>query len=224
MGRKSTDSVTEHRITFGDLERKQIQGMLDTQKANVAVDGVTATLQAAGSALAGGGMVWAAVGLVAWFGGGASLDAAKNTGNKLWNGIYDFVDPFSTFIASEGQPSFDAEKWKAINKADLARMDAAQKDMNRYGNPASQYYDSQKALVANQALIAAIELRDKNNILELAERQIVREHYPQLFFGNPTFSPNELSLIAAYEDAMRAWRESGEVGNMPTLDISRANN
>lgn len=224
MGRKKTDQVIEHRISFSDLERKQIQQVINTQKANVAVDGVTSTMQAAGSALAGGGVLWAAVGLVAWFGGGALFEAAKTQGSKWWMAINDAVEPFTTFVATEGQPTFDAEKWRAINKADQARMEEAQAEMNRYGHPASQYYDEQKALVAHQALLHAIELRDANNILELAERQVVREHYPELFFGDPTYSPNELALIAAYEEAMRAWREGGEVGYMPTLDLSRANN
>jgi len=224
LGRKKTDQVIEHRISFSDLERKQIQQVIDTQKANVAVDGITSTMQAAGSALAGGGVLWAAVGLMAWFGGGALFDAAKNQGNKLWNGINDFVDPFTTFVATEGQPTFDAEKWRAINKEDQARMEEAQAKMNKFGHPASQYYDEQKALVAHQELLHAIELRDANNILELAERQVVRDHYPELFFGDPTYSPNELALIAAYEEAMRAWRAGGEIGFMPTLDLSRANN
>lgn len=224
MGRKSTDHVTEHRITFGDLERRQIQTVIDTQKANVAIDGITSTLQAAGSALAGGGMLWAAVGLMAWFGGGALFDAGKTKGQWLWNEINDFVDPFSTFIANEDQPSFDADKWRAINKADMQRMNDAQAKLNKFGHPASQYYDEAKALVAHKELIAAIELRDANNALELAERQVVRDHYPELFFGGATYSPNELTLIAAYEEAMRAWRAGGEVGYMPTLDLSRANN
>ncbi len=216
--------MIEHRISFSDLERRQIQQVINTQKTNIAIDGFTSTLQAAGSALAGGGVLWAAVGLMAWFGGGALFDAAKNKGKKLWNGINDFVEPFTSFVASEGQPTFDAEKWRAINKEDQARMDEAQSKMNKFGHPASQYYDEQKALVAHQELIAAIELRDANNALELAERQVVRDHYPELFFGSPTYSPNELALIAAYEEAMRAWRAGGEVGFMPTLDLSRANN
>ena len=41
---------------------------MTTAQANVAVDGITATLQAAGSALAGGGMMLAAVVLMRWKG------------------------------------------------------------------------------------------------------------------------------------------------------------
>ena len=218
MGRKATDSVTEHRITFGDLERKQIQAVIDTQKANVAVDGVTATLQAAGSALAGGGMLWAAIGLVAWFGGGAILDAAKNTGNKIW----ETVNPFTDFIADEAV-AFDSEKWKEINRQDQLRMELAQADLDRYGNPASKHYDESKIHSAHQALLAAIELRDLNNQLEFEERTRVRRIYSDLGFEE-VYSPNEIALQLAYEESLRAWVEGGSVGDPPTLDLSRANN
>ena len=117
MGRKASDSVTEHRITLGDFERKQIQGIIATQKANVAIDGVTATFQAAGSALAGGGMLWAAIGLMGWFGGGKLLDALKGTGNATWDWINDTVNPFTDFI-QDSAITFDSEKWKEINRSE----------------------------------------------------------------------------------------------------------
>ena len=218
MGRKATDHVTEHRVTFGDLERKQIQAVIDTQKANVAVDGVTATLQAAGSALGGVGVMWAAIGLVAWFGGGAILDAAKATGNKIW----ETVNPFTDFIADEAV-IFDAEKWKAINAQDQTRMEIAQADLDRYANPASQYYDESKVAAAHAALLHAIELRDTNNQLEFEERSRVRRIYSDLGFEE-VYSPNEIALQLAYEEALRAWVEGGSVGDPPTLDLSRANN
>lgn len=222
MGRKSSDSVTEHRITLGDFERKQIQGVINTQKANVAIDGVTATLQAAGSALAGGGMLWAAIGLMGWFGGGKLLDALKGTGNATWDWINDTVNPFTDFI-QDSAITFDADKWKEINRQDQLRMDLAQADLDRYGNPSSQYYDESKVGVAHQALIAAIELRDLNNRLEFEERQRVRRVYSDLGFDE-VYSPNEIALQLAYEERLRAWVEGGSIGDEPTLDLSRANN
>jgi len=222
MGRKATNSVTEHRITFGDLERKQIQAVIDTQKANVAVDGVTATLQAAGSALAGGGMLWAAIGLVGWFGGGKLLDSLKGTGNATWDWINDTVNPFTDFI-QDSAITFDSDKWKEINRQDQLRMDLAQADLDRYANPSSQYYDESKIAVAHQALIAAIEIRDLNNQLEFEERQRVRRVYSDLGFDE-VYSPNEIALQLAYEERLRAWVEGGSVGDPPTLDLSRANN
>jgi hypothetical protein len=223
MGRKATDSVTEHRITFGDLERKQIQAVIDTQKANVAVDGVTATLQAAGSALAGGGMLWAAIGLVAWFGGGAILDAANDTRKKAWAWINDEIaKPFVDWVG-EDSLVFDADKWREINRQDQIRMELAQADLDRYGNPASQYYDESRIAAAHAALLHAIEIRDLNNQLEFEERQRVRRVYSDWGYEE-VYSPNEIALQLAHEEALRVWVEGGSVGDPPTLDLSRANN
>jgi len=221
MGRKSTDHVTEHRITFGDLERKQIQSVIDTQKANVAVDGVTATLQAAGSALAGGGMLWAAVGLVAWFGGGTLFNALTKSGNVYWDMFKKLYDPF---LLNDPVMSFNADYWRAINKADADRLTQTQGNLDRFANPASQYYDEVKGLAALEAHIDAIETRDTNNRLELEERNRIRTLYTTLgVIDEGVYSPNELALIYAYEEAHRAWVEGGEVGFEPTLDLSRAN-
>lgn len=221
MGRKKTDQVIEHRISFSDLERKQIQSIIDTQKTNVAVDGVTATLQAAGSALAGGGMLWAAVGLVAWFGGGGLIGGLKKSGNLYWNMFKEVVDPFGL---NRPEASFDVEKWRAINAEDERRLELAQADLDRYGNPASQYYDESKIAAAHAALLHAIELRDTNNQLEFEERERIRTLYTRLgVIDEGVYSPNELALIYAYEEAYRAWEEGGEVGFEPTLDLSRAN-
>ena len=221
MGRKKSDRVTEHRITFGDLERKQIQSVIDTQKANVAVDGVTATLQAAGSALAGGGMLWAAVGLVAWFGGGTLLDALTKSRNVYWNMFKKMYDPF--FLNTEPM-SFQADYWREINAADERRLELTQNDLNRYANPASQYYDEVKGRAAFEAHLIAIETRDTNNRLEFEERERIRLLYTTLgVIDEGVYSPNELALIYAYEEAYRAWEEGGEVGFEPTLDLSRAN-
>ena len=221
MGRKKTDQVIEHRISFSDLERKQIQSIIDTQKTNVAVDGVTATLQAAGSALAGGGMLWAAVGLVAWFGGGGLIGGLKKSGNLYWNMFKEVVDPFGL---NRPEASFDVEKWRAINAEDERRLELAQADLDRYANPASQYYDESKIAAAHAALLHAIELRDTNNQLEFEERERIRTLYTRLgVIDEGVYSPNELALIYAYEEAYRAWEECGEVGFEPTLDLSRAN-
>ena len=224
MPRKAPTEVIEHRISFSDKERKQIEELFTISKTKVAVDGVTATLQAVGGALAGGGMFWASLGLVAWFGGGKIIDAAKSTTEKVWGFINDEIaEPFVGW-ALEDSLVFDADKWRAINKEDQLRMDLAQADLDRYGNPASQYYDEQKALVAHRALIAAIELRDANNVLEFEERQRVRRVYSDMGFEE-VYSPNEIALQLAYEERLRAWVEGGSQGDPPPLpDLSRANN
>jgi len=224
MPRKAPTEVIEHRISFSDKERQQIERVIQTQQANVAIDGVTATLQAAGSALAGGGMLWAAIGLVAWFGGGKILDAAKGTLEKGWDWINEEIaSPFVDAVF-EDSLVFDADKWREINRQDQLRMDLAQADLDRYGNPASQHYNEARALVAHRALIAAIELRDANNVLEFEERQRVRRVYSDLGFEE-VYSPNEIALQLAYEERLRAWVEGGSQGDPPPPpDLSRANN
>ena len=68
MPRRKPDVVHEYRVSLSDYERSTLKEIVTTQQANVAVDGITATLQAAGSALAGGGMMLAAVVLMRWKG------------------------------------------------------------------------------------------------------------------------------------------------------------
>lgn len=84
MPRKPCDNVNEFRITLGDFERKKIQEIITTQQANVAVDGVTAIAQAAGSAISGIGIY--ALGAAALLYVGFSID--------------DFIDNTSTRLAN----------------------------------------------------------------------------------------------------------------------------
>jgi len=67
---------------------------LTTAQANVAVDGITATLQAAGSALAGGGMMLAAVVLMRWKGPTLIADITNKT-NAALDTIVDTILPGS---------------------------------------------------------------------------------------------------------------------------------
>lgn len=66
MPRKPCDSTQEFRITLGDFERKKINEILKTQQANVAVDGVTAALGAAGTAIGGLGWIGVAAAALIW--------------------------------------------------------------------------------------------------------------------------------------------------------------
>jgi len=120
--------------------------------------------------------------------------------------------------------SFQADYWREVNAADARRLELTQNNLDRYANPASQYYDEVKGLAALEAHIDAIETRDTNNRLELEERNRIRRIYTTLgVIDEGVYSPNELALIYAYEEAYRAWEEGGEVGFEPTLDLSRAN-
>ena len=168
-------------------------------------------------------MLLAAIGLVAWFGGGAIVDAAKTSANKTWRWINsEIAEPFVGW-ALEDSLVFDADKWREINHQDQIRMEVAQGDLDRYANPASQYYDESKIATAHAALLHAIEIRDLNNQLEFEERQRVRRVYSDMGFDE-VYSPNEIALQLAHEELLRAWVEGGSVGDPPTLDLSRANN
>ena len=68
MPRRAIDNTTEHRISLGTYERNALAEAFALQRENQRLDAVTATLQAAGTALAGGGMLWASIALGAYLG------------------------------------------------------------------------------------------------------------------------------------------------------------
>jgi len=123
MPRRTVDNTTELRVTLGTKEREYIESLIRTQQANVGIDGVTATLQAAGTALGGAGALWAAVALAAWFG----YDPIKDTIEKTGNGIADWM---SVVLFDQPLSQHQAE-WDAINEmkkevnARQAAVDAA---------------------------------------------------------------------------------------------------
>lgn len=68
MPRRAIDNTTEHRISLGTYERNALAEAFAIQRENQRLDAITATLQAAGTALAGGGMVMAAFALTSYLG------------------------------------------------------------------------------------------------------------------------------------------------------------
>jgi len=66
MPRRRPDVVHEYRISLSDFERSKIEEVATLAKANIAVDGLTATFQAAGTALGGAGAFLAAFVLLKW--------------------------------------------------------------------------------------------------------------------------------------------------------------
>jgi len=65
MPRISSDSTITHRIELGLTERKKLDEIIAAQIENQRLDAITNTLQAAGTAVAGGGAVIAALALAA---------------------------------------------------------------------------------------------------------------------------------------------------------------
>tara|TARA_R110000744_G_scaffold366540_1_gene475631 strand:- start:861 stop:1949 length:1089 start_codon:yes stop_codon:yes gene_type:complete len=60
MPRTKPGNTVEHRISLSNYERDNLKKFLELQERKVTVNGVTDTLGAVGSALAGGGLLWAA--------------------------------------------------------------------------------------------------------------------------------------------------------------------
>lgn len=96
MPRRRVDKVIEHRISLSDFERAKINEAMTTAQANVAIDGVTATFQAAGSALAGGGVLLAAGVFMLWKAPTLLVDVVNKiteTTNPIIDNVADFLLP-----------------------------------------------------------------------------------------------------------------------------------
>jgi len=91
MPRRRPDVVHEYRISLSDYERSKIEEVLTTSQANVAIDGVTATLQAAGAALGGGGALLAAFVLLKWKAPEIIADITNVTSSALDNIVDTFL-------------------------------------------------------------------------------------------------------------------------------------
>jgi len=216
MPRKAPERVVEHRISFSDKERSQIEQIIKTAQTNVAVDGVTSTLNALGGALAGGGLFWASLGLVVWFGGGKILDATKSTINKTWDIINESIaDPISDAIVDatlEDAPVFDTAYWTEINRQDKERLEQAQANFNMYAIPGSQHYDKSKALIAYEELQNAVKIQKTNDELEIEARRKHNEWFSLRGYDVPI---HYSLLVAKYNEDYRVWVENGRQGDPP---------
>ena len=94
MPRRRVDKVIEHRVSLSDFERTQVKEIIDTQKANVAIDGFTATAQAVGAAMAGAGGLLAAFVLLRWKAPDIIADIT-NTTNGALDTLADVILPGS---------------------------------------------------------------------------------------------------------------------------------
>lgn len=95
MPRRAIDKTTEHRISLGTYERNALAEAFALQRENQRLDAVTSTLQAAGTALAGGGMLWGAMALGTYLGVKlipTVMDAVAGDGGAL-DTITDIILP-----------------------------------------------------------------------------------------------------------------------------------
>jgi len=90
MPRRRVDKVIEHRISLSDFERSKINEIVKTQDANVKIDAVTDSMQAVGSALAGGGVLLAAGVFMLWKAPTLIVDLINKT-EKIVRGPLDTV-------------------------------------------------------------------------------------------------------------------------------------
>lgn len=145
MPRKASDKTVTHRIELGITERAKLDEILALQKENQRIDGVTATLQAAGSALAGGGLLWAALAAAAFLAPGL----AKKVYNEAKNFADDAVAPF---VANVKDPI--EKKLKDDIKDAHKNVTTLQNDVTLFCTPGANY-DEQKCQIARNDLAAA---------------------------------------------------------------------
>ena len=180
MPRKASDKTVTHRIELGITERAKLDEILALQKENQRIDGVTATLQAAGSALAGGGLLWAALAAAAFLAPGL----AKRTYNEVKNTVEEFTQPFVNQAVGDLEQKLQSDI--AQSRINAGR---AQTDVDLFCTPGANY-DEQKCTIAQNNLAAAkaqVEEADANAKAVLDDPKkyafdAVKDEYPFVGF------------------------------------------
>jgi len=129
MPRKAPDKVTEHRITFGNLERAFLDQQQEQAKRDSIIKGVASVGPTLGLVVIGGGIVFGAYGLYQWVKGAVpSLNP--------FNNLFGMKDRWLDLTKNE-QDAFDAKN------ADLSKQIKMQEGMIASGT----LTESQLALV-----------------------------------------------------------------------------
>jgi len=171
MPRRRVDKVIEHRISLSDFERSKITEIIETQNANVKLDAVTDSMQAVGSALAGGGVLLAAGVFMLWKSPTLIVDII-NKGEKIIRGPIDG-------IADLVLPSQPIELRREAQRLAEVRGDLASQEAN-YCVFSSGNYD--------EAQCSAVQVAKDTYFEELeALRQTVRDTDVSLF-GETVFN------------------------------------
>lgn len=129
MPRKAPDKVTEHRITFGNLERAFLDQQQEQAKRDSIIKGVASVGPSLGLVIIGGGIVLGAYGLYQW------VQGAVPSLNPI-NNLFGIKDRWHTITKNE-QDAFDAKN------SDLAKQIEMQEGMIASGT----LTESQLALV-----------------------------------------------------------------------------
>jgi hypothetical protein len=139
MPRRAIDKTTEHRISLGTYERNALAEAFALQRENQRLDAVTATLQAAGTALAGGGMVMAAFALSSYLGVKlipTVIDAVAGDGGAL-DKVTDIILPSTPVeLRREAQAL-------AVRRGQISAQ------ISRYCTASSEHYDERACSLAH---------------------------------------------------------------------------
>lgn len=147
MPRKASDKTITHRIELGIVERQKLEELLQLQKENQRIDGITATLQAGGAALGGGSLLWAALAVAAYLTPGLL--------EKSWNSTRNFVDElFSPIVDPVKDDLTKTLKDDVI--AASKNYTTALNEVNLFCTPGANY-DEAKCITAQNNLEAAIQ-------------------------------------------------------------------
>lgn len=201
---KPTKTI-EHRISFSNYERERIDKLLKMSEENIYIDGITSTLQAGSSLLAGGGMLWAAAVFGLW--------KAPAIGAWVKDKVGDLVDPGGALdnIADsllDGSPiSLRREAQElARRRGELVSQEAS------YCTIAASTYDA--ALCSN-----VFEMKTQYYADVILFRQKVRDHNVAhgdssdfIYQGLGDIDPNADSNPETTRDGIQAVNPSSSIG------------
>ena len=158
MPRISSDSTITHRIEIGLTERKKLDEIIAAQVENQRLDAITNTLQAAGTAIGGGGALLAGLALSAWL----APSFVKAIRDKLdeWttSSFSPVVNEYTTDVIEKRRAEFHEKM-----KASLEREKELNERKVQFCTPSSKDFDNEicddltleleELLQARQALI-----------------------------------------------------------------------
>ena len=166
MPRTRSDKTITHRIELGLPERAELKEIIATQKENQRLDAVTNTLQAVGTGLAGGGMIWAAAALAAYLAPGL-LNTAKDKIDKLSKAIIEpIADPVTNKVVKGMKEEVEQSQNFVVN---------ARNKVNSFCDPNSIHYDEAKCNQAQIELEMAEIQAKKTRDAVIAQAQAIKD-------------------------------------------------
>jgi len=164
MPRVASDKTITHRIEFGIPERAKIEELFAIQKENQRLDAVTGTLQAVGTGLAGGGIIFAAIALAGYLAPGIIKDTYTNVKNAVNSITQSITDPIVSDI-------LDVDE---IKQSQNAAINAGRK-VNTFCDPNSIHYDEQKCATAQSEFAAAKQHAKEVRDAKIAQANAIKD-------------------------------------------------